>query len=1260
MPTHPPSDGTQLPRSDDDSTRYRPADTSRADDSRRSGAAATGGDDSSRFTFPMEDETDMVSPEERAKWEGKGGESPQPINLRPVLSEKGRKGPVSGAQWPGYDIGDLLGEGGMAAVYLARRRDNGRLVALKILPARFADDAASRKRFEREAQISQAIDSRHVVKVWSAGRFGPLCYLEMEFVDGTSLGDELKRRRETGEKPFTSEEVIDLALQIADGLLEAAKHQLVHRDIKPGNLMRTREGVLKIADFGIVKVLGEEALTMAGTAMGTPSYMSPEQGRGDTVDARADLYSFGVVLYELLTLKQPFEEATADALIYQHHFVEPKLITDLVPNCDPGLQAVVFKCLQKYPARRYGDANDVIRDLNLLKGGCPPEHAVFAKGRVTTGADEALARHGGGWRRWWKQGLAGVAMLVLAVGIGVWWLLASRAQAEALRGRLTLLDTPQAIPLAAGLDLTRLRELVGERDPQVGRWTIKLAQAQELRTQLQAVPVGALTFSDLTTASTALAAYQELCGSSEPVVTGWRARLDEAAREVREARGALAVLDRQDSVPKDQLDRLVPVLATARRLLPATDADVIRWTERLTTAQQRLSDLRIRLATIDSSTVLPVAAQRTAREDLTRWTALMGSADEDALRWTAKLNAAQEQVATLRQALLQLDAGAIASLAVAESLAADWATFTALVDADDADLLRWSTRLAAAHERRDALVKNLAALDGDQPIVWSHYTTLVNDMVTYRTIAGNDAAARRWQSRLVTITATRNTLQQVLTSLLDKEELSQEEQQLLRTTAERLKSEEALDKAAIQRVDERLARDAARLVLLSERLAVLDRQEDINDNLRPLLEQFERLAAVDDARRPQWRHKLDMVVELRRRLAALDERQPVAPEADRDLAQLVTLVGVAPSDVRRWGDALTAIHAHKTALASLDVSGPVEVGAPERLDRLRKLVGDTDADVQRWQSKLERVSRLRTSLTGLDEAYLLPTAASDDLRALRALVGDGDALVQSAAARLHVLEGPGRPHWASAFGRDEFGLYAELTVWQQTQRFRYIPAGTFTLGSPTAEAGRESDEAAVAVRLSRSLWLAESECAQGLWAQIMLENPAYHAQAGHPVERVSWNDAQRFLTLLTKRVQGGVPARLPTEAEWEYAARAGATGSLPGHDAAGGDDLDRMAVHAGNAGGASRAVRGRQPNRLGLYDLLGNVWEWCQDTYAPYPLVPSTDPLANQGSKRVVRGGSWGDASSLLRVADRHALAADVRSAYVGLRIAIDVEWPQP
>jgi formylglycine-generating enzyme required for sulfatase activity len=258
---------------------------------------------------------------------------------------------------------------------------------------------------------------------------------------------------------------------------------------------------------------------------------------------------------------------------------------------------------------------------------------------------------------------------------------------------------------------------------------------------------------------------------------------------------------------------------------------------------------------------------------------------------------------------------------------------------------------------------------------------------------------------------------------------------------------------------------------------------------------------------------------------------------------------------------------------------------------------------------------------------------------------------------LRILQGPERPAWASDFGRDEFGLYAEVKVMDQVQRFRYVPAGTFTLGSPQHESGRDSDEAPVSVRLLQSFWLADSECAQGLWQEVKQGNPAYNMHIVHPVERISWSDAQHFVKLMNLRINKGINCRLPSEAEWEYAARAGASDKLPGHDLAAADDIDRIAVHVGTTRGTSRAIRGRLPNRLGLFDMLGNVWEWCQDAYAPYPVVPSVDLLSNIGNQRVVRGGSWGDKPALLRVADRHALDPSIHSAYVGMRIAIDVDW---
>jgi formylglycine-generating enzyme required for sulfatase activity len=874
-----------------------------------------------------------------------------------------------------------------------------------------------------------------------------------------------------------------------------------------------------------------------------------------------------------------------------------------------------------------------------------------------TGADEALARHGGGWRRWWKHALVGVASLILIVALGVWWLLASHAQADSLRGRLTVLDTPQAIPVSAATDLNRLRGLVGERDQQVSRWTEKLQQVEALRQRFAALPNGPLDYAQIAMVSELVTAYQQWCGTNEPLVTGWRARLDDAAREQREASAALAELDRQEVVPKDQLERLLVSLTVARRLLSSSNADVTRWAQLLEKAKATLVELRTRLVPIDTTQVLTATMQRSARDDLARWNVLMGAANEEGIRWTAKMKVAQEQLATLRQTLAQLDSGEFASLVTSAALANEWSAFIAMADHDDVDAVRWRQRLALAKEQRDTLAKHLVVLDQNQSIERARLDALQVELAAYRRIAGDDAAARGWQVKLDDTRGRIATLRQVLASLADKEQLSQAEQQLLRSTVASLTSQQALDQSEIARINQRLARDDANLVLLSQRLAVLDRSEDINDALRPLLDQFERLALVDDPRRAKWRQKIDEVVALRRRLTALDEHQPVAKEATVDLKRLIALVGPAPADVRRWSDIIAAVTAHKSALAALDLVGPPGENATERLERLRKLVGDADVDVQRWQGKLDRVTALRSHLENLERIYVLPQMANDDLHALRSLIGDADPVVISAAARVKMLTGPGRPAWASDFGRDEFGLYADIKMWQQVQRFRYIPAGAFILGSGAEESGREKDEAPIAVRLTRSLWLADTECTQGMWAQIMLENPAYHSQAGHPVERVSWNDAQKFLALLSKRAQGSAPCRLPTEAEWEYAARAGSSGRLPGHDVIGGDDIDRMAVHTGKAGRSSGPVRGRQPNRLGLYDTLGNVWEWCQDAYAPYPLVPTSDPLANQGTKRVMRGGSWGDVSSLLRVADRHALAADVQSAYVGLRIAIDVVW---
>jgi formylglycine-generating enzyme required for sulfatase activity len=281
---------------------------------------------------------------------------------------------------------------------------------------------------------------------------------------------------------------------------------------------------------------------------------------------------------------------------------------------------------------------------------------------------------------------------------------------------------------------------------------------------------------------------------------------------------------------------------------------------------------------------------------------------------------------------------------------------------------------------------------------------------------------------------------------------------------------------------------------------------------------------------------------------------------------------------------------------------------------------------------------------------------------LIALTGDREMEVRQWRYRVLALTGPGRPAWATAYGRDAFGPWAEFTVGNTVQRMRYVPPGTFTLGSPEDEAGRKADERQVPeVVLTRGLWLADSECVQALWLEVMGTNPSRFQHASdaleHPVERVSWGEAQAFCSALAAKLGHESEVRLPSEAEWEYAARAGvegrypaATGSLPP------EQLSDIAWFGLSDG--TRAVRRRQPNRLGLFDMLGNVSEWCVDRSGAYSPVEIIDPVGRLEETRIARGGAWADPPRTLRVANRLSLKPDLRTLYVGFRFAISA-WPQ-
>lgn len=222
-----------------------------------------------------------------------------------------------------------------------------------------------------------------------------------------------------------------------------------------------------------------------------------------------------------------------------------------------------------------------------------------------------------------------------------------------------------------------------------------------------------------------------------------------------------------------------------------------------------------------------------------------------------------------------------------------------------------------------------------------------------------------------------------------------------------------------------------------------------------------------------------------------------------------------------------------------------------------------------------------------------------------------------------------------------------------------IPAETFMMGSPSGESGRDSDERRHRVRISKPFYLGETEVTQGLWRAVMGNNPASFKNCGNncPVERVSWKDCQAFIQKLNRLVSGG-GFRLPTEAEWEYACRAGsgsafANGGITekgcGHDS----NLDAMGWYCGNSGKKTHVVRGKAPNAWGLYDMHGNVYEWCQDWYGAYPSGSVTDPAGpSSGSLRVLRGGSWYGYARYCRSANRNRLVPGNRDRDYGFRLA--------
>jgi serine/threonine-protein kinase len=329
-----------------------------------------------------------------------------------------------------YRVLNRVGSGGMADVYCAEDLQLGRRIALKVLHSRFAADPEFVERFRREARSAAGLQHQHVVSVYDRGQWDGTYYIAMEFLDGRSLKAIVQQ-----EAPLHPERAIDLTVQVLRAARFAHRHGIIHRDLKPHNVIVDDEDRAKVTDFGIARA-GASDMTQTGSIMGTAQYLSPEQAQGHSVSEPSDLYSIGVILYELLTGRVPFEGESAVTIALKHVNERPVPPRAFNRAVTPELEAVVMRALEKDPALRFRDADAFIAALEHARAamagaaGPPtaPDEVIWHEDGYGAGPYEQAYEEEAAGRRPWLWLLA--LLLVAGIAVGGWFLLSDRGPAQ--------------------------------------------------------------------------------------------------------------------------------------------------------------------------------------------------------------------------------------------------------------------------------------------------------------------------------------------------------------------------------------------------------------------------------------------------------------------------------------------------------------------------------------------------------------------------------------------------------------------------------------------------------------------------------------------------------------------------------------------------------------------------------------------------------------------------------------------------------------
>ena len=1042
-----------------------------------------------------------------------------------------------------YVIESLLGAGGMAVVFRGTQVSLNRPVAIKVLPKQFTEKKAFVERFESEAAVLASMNHQNIVGVIDRGYEEDTYFIVMECIEGETLKDVLIR-----EGRLKQENICAIAEQVLAGLDYAHQNGVVHRDIKPGNIMITRNRIVKLADFGLAhlgKAQGGLDVTMAGQAMGTLKYMAPEQlADAKHVDGRADIYSFGVCLYEMLTGDLPLGTF--------------KMPSETDSSLDARWDDVIRKALRMDPEERFAGAEELaaaIREIGTTE-------RVTARDREAAEEKEIVRE--------------AAASVVTCSQCGH----ESAATATACeRCGHTLSDIFDKCPKCGqnirvdiatctkcGTDMEKVR--AGQRRTALAIQTRAKGLAANRRFDSAIAEVAKLT--QFTSRE-----YAAVRKSAQLWSENIRKKKDLYEERVYEA-GSRAIAERE-------FERALELW----RVLPDDYKDVGTQRKRILSARDKA-----RIALGKGSSFFRAGNYAEAVAALGKAHAFWPH-DKKIADYLAQARAdmGKSKFQQLYERYVPLK---VRELSLSLRLGVPAAAMILALGAV------FGIQCARSQSARADIKKAISQAQGlvDQGKFEDSITLL------------NKAIGRYETSRPEVLKEVRSFKEDIGRRIITREK----------------ERSEKTRQAAEHKVIYEKALAAGKLLLqrgrCEEALQALEKAQRFGET--------DEVAALLDQARTK--------VEEQRILAERrKEYEAALAEGNRLLKQ------------QSWTDAEAAF---KKALAIEGYSG--DVRASEAIQSA-KAGAEAKRKKEAYEKALKEAQDAYAAARGSREKSLwrkvrqaaeaaIATGYSDVSEAKRLLIPPLPFGWTKQTRRVKVVTSDGQETKEIMYCKNSLGM-----------EFVMIPAGSFVMGSVSSAEGRRGSEVPHPVQITQSFYMGAFEVTQRQYRRVMRSNPAHFKHPDKPVEKVSWQDATEFCQRLSAMEEATY--RLATEAEWEYACRAGSkTAFYFG-------DKELLAEYANSGqkgrddGFAKTAPIGKfRPNAFGLYDMHGNVWEWCLDWFAPVHHSESKmdDPKGpSEGKFRVRRGGSWINDWESCRSAKRSKSKPETRNSNLGFRVVV-------